>query len=110
MLTDDEELISLFRAESEERLEQLDAGLLRLETNPGDVWTLDELFREAHNLKGAARMLGAEAVSTVAHRFEDLLGDARRGHTRLTPETIDRLSYGLDAMRKLVREVLTGEP
>ena len=41
---------------------------------------LEELFRSAHSLKGAARMLGVEGVETLAHHFEDELGAARRGH------------------------------
>ena len=35
---------------------------------------LEEVYREAHSLKGAARMIGVRDVETVAHRFEDLLG------------------------------------
>lgn len=109
-MIDDKELRELFKAESEEHLQHLDAGLLRLETHPDDQATLAEVFREAHSLKGAARMLGVSDVETLAHRFEDMLGAARRGETVLAPETLDRLYGGLDAMRKLVHEAVTGEP
>jgi two-component system chemotaxis sensor kinase CheA len=110
MMDFDEELISLFKVESEERLQNLDQGLLRLEANAADPSVLEEVFREAHNLKGAARMLGAADLGTVAHRFEDILGNARRGVAPLSPEGIDRLCQSLDAMRKLVHSVVTGEP
>jgi two-component system chemotaxis sensor kinase CheA len=107
---DDEELVGIFKAESEERLQALEQGLLRLEEDPRDSPTVDGLFREAHNLKGAARMLGAMEVGNVAHCFEDVLGEARAGRWIFTPERIDGLYVGLDAMRKLVREALEGVP
>ncbi|MFN3653121.1 MAG: Hpt domain-containing protein [Armatimonadota bacterium] len=106
----DAELASLFRAESDERIQNLDAGLLRLEESPADTAALDAVFREAHNLKGAARMVGATAVSEVAHRFEDILGALRRGGDAPAPERMDRLYQALDGMRLLAREVLTGGP
>jgi two-component system chemotaxis sensor kinase CheA len=108
-MIEDEELCALFKAESEEHLQSLDDGLLRLEANPTDSDTLEEVFRSAHSLKGAARMLGVSGVETVAHRFEDELGAARRGQTVLGPEMVDRLYRGVDAIRKLVREAVTGE-
>ena len=57
-MIEDRELRSLFKIESEERLQHLDDGLLRLEKTPTDPSLLEDLFREAHSLKGAARMLG----------------------------------------------------
>jgi len=107
---EDDELVALFKIESEERLQNLDQGLLRLEANPRDTAILDALFREAHNLKGAARMVGAVDVGTVAHRFEDILGEARRGATTLSAELIDGLCSGLDGMRHLVTQVIEGKP
>jgi two-component system chemotaxis sensor kinase CheA len=106
----DEELRALFRAESEEHLQLLDQGLLRLEKEPDHKGTLEEVFREAHSLKGAARMLGLSNIEMVAHRLEDVLRAASRGDLPLVPEHVDRLCVGVDAARKLVTEALTGEP
>src|SRR5262249_37596358 len=107
-MIEDEELRTLFRAESEEHLQLLETGLLRLEAAPEDSSTLEEVFRAAHSIKGAARMLGIQAVEVVAHQFEEVLGAARRGQAALTPETVDRLSQALDAIRSLVDEAVTG--
>src|SRR5712691_9682357 len=103
-MIDDTELRDLFKAESAEHLQQLEAGLLHLETHPNDRASLEEVFREAHSLKGAARMLGVSDVETIAHRFEDILGAAKRGESVLAPETIDRLYRGLDAMHQFVHD------
>jgi chemotaxis protein histidine kinase CheA len=80
---DDPELVATFRAEVDERLASLCEGLLRLETHPSPRQLVASLFRDAHTVKGSARMLGLDAVVDVAHRAEDLLGALRGG--RLTP-------------------------
>jgi two-component system, chemotaxis family, sensor kinase CheA len=110
MIIEDEELRTLFKAESDEHLRSLEAGLLRLEVTPGDSSILDELFREAHSLKGAAGMLGVSDVEKVAHRFEDALGAARNTQSQLSSDAIGRLCRVLDSIGALVAEVVTGKP
>ncbi|BCM92579.1 gliding motility regulatory protein [Abditibacteriota bacterium] len=105
----DIEMRALFSAESEEHLQHLDEGLLRLETAPGDHATLEEVFRHAHSLKGAARMLGLSDVEALAHGFEDALGAAAKGRKSLSSERVELLLGGLDAMRALVRQATTGQ-
>lgn len=109
-MIEDAELRELFQSESEEHLQSLDDGLLRLESNPQDSATLEEVFRAAHSLKGTARMLGVTGVETVAHHLEDELGNAKRGRSVLSTAVIDRLCASLDAIRKLVGEAVTGVP
>jgi len=109
-MIDDPELRSLFKAESEEHLQTLETGLLHLEAEPHDSAALEELFRSAHNLKGAAGMLGVESVETLAHHFEDQLGATRQGKLVMSSVLADRLYRGLDAMRRLAREASGGEP
>ena len=55
---DDPELLATFRAEVEERVASLQAGLLALETHPSPRQVVAGLFRDAHTVKGSARMLG----------------------------------------------------
>lgn len=108
-MIDDPELRALFKAETEEHLQALETGLLHLEAEPHDSAMLEELFRSAHSLKGAAGMLGVESVETLAHHFEDQLGATRRGHLVMSSALADRLYRGLDAMRRLAREASGGE-
>jgi len=105
----DDELRSLFKAESEEHLQQLEQGLLHLEKQPDDKAVLESVFRAAHSLKGAARMLGLSNIEMLAHGLEDVLRAASRGELPLVPAHIDRLCVGIDALRKMVNEALTGE-
>ena len=60
MIIEDEELRELFQQESDEHLQVLEQGLLRLENDPTDQETLDQAFRATHSLKGAAKMVARE--------------------------------------------------
>lgn len=108
-MIEDKELSDLFKVESEEHVSQIEDGLLVIEKDPGDLETMHTIFREAHSLKGAARMLGVNDVETIAHIMEEMLGKASRGEARVTPEQIDRIYMALDSVKKLVDEAVTGE-
>ncbi len=110
MTIEDEELRGTFQAASEEHLQKLEAGLLHLEQNPQDLSGLEDLMREAHSLKGDARMLGVKDVATLAHQWEHLLGTIYRQEAEVSSEICDRLYQGLDAIAALVQEAVTGEP
>ena len=108
-MIEDDELRSMFKVESAEHIQRLEEGFLRLETEPDNADALEDAFREAHSLKGAARMLGLTGIEKLSHRLEDILGAAKKGSVPLSSEIIDRLCKGLDAIRKLVKESVTGE-
>ncbi len=108
-MIEDSELREVFKTANEEHLQKLDAGFLYLEENPDDLEKLEELLREAHSLKGDAGMLGVKDVSKLSHQLEHLLGEIKLGEQAMSPEINDRLSIELDAIRKLVEEVVTGE-
>ena len=108
-MIEDEELRDVFKIASEEHLHKIDEGLLYLEQHPGDSAKLEELLRETHSLKGDAGMLGVKNVASLAHQIEHILGGVKRGETQLNSDISDRLSQGLDAIRKLVDEAVTGE-
>ena len=109
MIIEDEELRNVFKIASEEHLQKLDDGLLYLEEHPGDSAKLEELLRETHSLKGDAGMLGVKRVASLAHQMEHILGGVKRGEAQLNSDISDRLFLGLDAIRKLVEEAVTGE-
>ncbi|MBD1815447.1 hybrid sensor histidine kinase/response regulator [Microcoleus vaginatus DQ-U2] len=108
-MIEDEELRDVFKIASEEHLQILDDGLLYLEQHPGDSAKLEQLLRETHSIKGDAGMLGVKNVASLAHQMEHLLQAIQRGETQLNSDISDRLSQGLDAMRKLVNEAVTGK-
>lgn len=108
-MIEDDEMRGLFQAETREHLQALEQGLLHLQADPTDEAVLDETFRAAHGLKGAARMLQVGKVEIIAHRFEDVLRKVKNGQIVLLPETADRLYQALDAIREFCQEAITGE-
>ena len=95
---DDPELLATFRAEVEERIASLSAGLLQLETHPSPRQVVVGMFRDAHTVKGSARMLGLSGVLQVAHRCEDLLGAIRDERLMVRRDIIDLLLAACDGI------------
>ncbi len=99
-----EEILKIFREESEEQIQKLNNNLLKLESNPKDHSVISELFREAHSLKGAARMIGLDDIQSIAHKLEDVLGLAKEGQLLVTSEIIDILCRTVDAIGSIINE------
>src|SRR3954470_22405346 len=95
---DDPELLATFRAEVEERIASLSAGLLQLETHPAPRQVVASMFRDAHTVKGSARMLGMTGVLQVAHRCEDVLGAVRDGRMQVDRALVDLLLSACDGI------------
>lgn len=110
MIIEDVELRDIYKTASEEHLQNLEDGLLHLEKHPHDQAVLEDVLREAHTLKGDSRMLGVNDVESLIHHLEDILATCKRGENSLTPQLCDRLYQGVDAIRKLVQEAVTGQP
>jgi two-component system chemotaxis sensor kinase CheA len=110
MIIEDEELRQLYKVSSEEHLQNLEAGILHLEQHPEDGEKLQEVLREAHTLKGDSRMLGVKDVESLSHQIEQVVGKLKEDRTALEGGMGDRLYYGLDAIRQMVHEAVTGEP
>ncbi len=103
-----QEILTIFKSESEEHLQKLNDGILALEQDPSKRDLIEEIFREAHSLKGAARMIGFEEIEKVAHRMEDIFNDARKGKISLVSPVTDYLLEGLDLINKVVNVRLRG--
>jgi two-component system chemotaxis sensor kinase CheA len=92
---------TLFIAEAEEHIANLESGLLRLEQG-GDGAVIAELFRSAHTLKGSAGAAGLTGMSQLAHAMENLLDQVRNGTRAVTAELVDALLMGVDLLRAMV--------
>jgi len=107
---EDKELRDLFRIESAEHLQNIDAGLLKLEKNPADKQLLEDVFRDSHSLKGSARMLGLLNIQNLAHEIEDTLGKARENPETLDVSSIAQQLKKLDLIRGMVAEAVGDAP
>jgi len=101
-----QEILKIFREESEEYLQKLNQNLLKLEASPKDNGIISSLFREAHSLKGAARMIGLNDIQLIAHKIEDIFGLAREKTLNITPEIIDVLCKSVDCINSVIDECI----
>ena len=100
-----------FFQEAAELLEELEAGLLRLERAEADPETINAVFRAAHSIKGGAGMLDMAAVVGMAHCMESLLEAMRNGDAPVDSPGLSLLLRATDALGELVRwERQGGEP
>jgi two-component system, chemotaxis family, sensor kinase CheA len=104
-LPEDFGLLREFHGESVELLQGIEQGVLVLEDNPADAATIDSIFRAFHTFKGGAGFLHLDVVRDLAHDLESLLDAVRRSELRITPEIIDLILAGADALTHFTREI-----
>lgn len=104
-LPEDFGLLREFHGESMELLQGIEQGVLVLEDNPADAATIDSIFRAFHTFKGGAGFLHLDAMRDLAHDLESLLDAVRRSELRITPEIIDLILAGADALTHFTREI-----
>ena len=94
-------MMDLFRAEVETHSAALNDGLLGLESNPQAKEKFQALMRAAHSIKGAARIVGIEAVVKIAHVMEDAFVAAQEARASLGSADIDVLLRALDTIGRI---------
>lgn len=97
-------LRALFAEELDEGVQKLADGLLTMEKQAGSVppaELVQELFRVAHSLKGAAHAAGVPAVVSVCSRMEDALGGVRDSAAAPDSATVSALLARADELAGL---------
>src|SRR5690349_18670632 len=79
-----------FRVEARELVDQISAGVLDLDQQPGPD-LVARLLRFAHTLKGAARVVRQQEIADRAHAFEEVLVPHRSGGDPLPVEQMREL-------------------
>lgn len=107
MFNDDmKEIIDSFIVETTEIFEKLDNDLLQLEKNPSDKDLVNRIFRAVHTVKGTAGFLSLDQMSTLAHKFEDVLNKLRREELKFQPAMMDAMFEAFDLMKTLLKQVV----
>lgn len=104
----DPALVQDFLTESNELIEQLDADLVRLESETQSADLLDRIFRALHTIKGAASFLTLPELTTFAHAAEDALNRLRKGDIKVNAGIIDALLRSVDILRGQLSELADG--
>jgi two-component system, chemotaxis family, sensor kinase CheA len=95
---DTSEYMPMFLAETREHLEQLNLTIVKLEEDPTDRATVEEIFRIAHSLKGMSATMGFSNIAELTHHMEDVFELLRQRSSGLPSEAIDTVFACLDAL------------
>lgn len=80
-----------FLSDARDRIDSISNAVLRLEeaVKNGDEEakraSIDQIFRDAHTLKGTAATMGFMKLSEAAHKMENLFDAIRNGLVEATP-------------------------
>jgi len=116
MTTQDDELLgklrSTFQVEAEEHLHAISSGLLELE-NVTDRQRRTEIvlsiFREAHSLKGAARVVNLREIEAICQSLESVFSTWRQDPHGASADTLDTLHAALDLIASKLPTPSVGE-
>lgn len=95
--------LSLFESECSELLDKLEGQLLACENHALTQSDLDEMFREAHTIKGNAAVAQAGEVEWFAHVIESVFSRVRDGNLKVDSPLVEVLLPCIDHLRFLVK-------
>ncbi|MEF8864548.1 MAG: chemotaxis protein CheA [Salinibacter sp.] len=104
-----QEIVESFVVEATEIYDGLEGDLLQLEKTPEDEELVDSVFRDVHTVKGTAGFLDLEQLSTLAHRFEEVLDAMRDQEVDFEPAMTDVMLCAFDHMKVLTQQVIDRE-
>ncbi|WP_395820533.1 response regulator [Archangium minus] len=99
-----------FRIEARELIEQLTQGLFSLADGEGGAQAVPELFRYAHTLKGAARVVGQVRMAEMAHAVEDALSPYRNTGASLPVDSVHEFLRLVGQMAEALDELEAPAP
>ena len=97
-----DEILNIYKAESEEIIQELNDGFLELEKNPENKEPLKKLFQLVHSLKGASRMLGFNSVQDISHKLEDILSYWKKEGTIIEKNSFQVIYEVCDLINELI--------
>jgi len=105
----DNQYMDMFLDESHEHLQSLNEGLLSLEENMEEIGVVNDIFRNAHTLKGMSATMGFAKIAELTHEMEDVLDLVRKEQLKLNEDIMDTLFKCLDSLEQMVDSVGNGE-
>lgn len=84
-----DDMLKEFVVEALDLAVNVEEHLLSLQRNPGDMNTLNAVFRSFHTIKGGAGFMNLTAMVSACHLTENLFDALRTGKSPVTPFAID---------------------
>ncbi|MFJ9463882.1 chemotaxis protein CheA [Viridibacillus arvi] len=105
---DTNQYLEVFIDESKEHLQSCSESLLELEKNPNDLAIVNDIFRNAHTLKGMSATMGFEDLADLTHKMENVLDAIRNEKIKVTPEILDVVFESVDHLEEMVNDIASG--
>ena len=106
------QLLETFEIELDELSQGITEGLLELEKKHDKherQQILQDMFRAAHNIKGAAKGVGIEAIVDLSHRLESIFSAFKKDDLAPDHGVITLCLETLDLMQESMRAFVKGE-
>ncbi len=104
-MSDNNEYLEMFFAESEEYIMVLNDNILKLENDPDNLDLVNSMFRAAHSLKGMAATMRFNRLAELTHKMENMMDQIRNQKMQVNTEIIDLLFAGIDYVEEIVKHI-----
>ena len=94
-----------FRIEAEENIKKMTSNLIELEKNPSEshkMKLIENVFREAHSLKGASRAVNITDIESVCQSLESVFSALKNKMIELAQEIFDVLHQAVDILNDIL--------
>jgi two-component system chemotaxis sensor kinase CheA len=98
-------LQTIFKVEAEEHVRAISAGIVDLakKLQPEALkQVIENIFREAHTLKGAARVVNLKAIESVCQSLESVFSALKHQEIALSPQLCGLFHKAADTLARLV--------
>ncbi|HEY8499106.1 MAG TPA: chemotaxis protein CheA, partial [Clostridia bacterium] len=103
------EFISSFVEEATGHINNLETGLLNVDTGNPDMEAINDLFRAVHSIKGTAGFFNLNNIVNVSHCMENVFDECRNGNRKLTDNDVDSLLTAIDCLKEMTADVMNSE-
>ena len=90
---------TIFFEEAQEHLANVEAILLRMDTDAPHPDDLNAIFRAVHSIKGSAAMLGCAEIAALTHLQENLLDLLRKNERPIDTDDVNAMLKAGDVLR-----------
>jgi two-component system chemotaxis sensor kinase CheA len=91
------QVVQIFAEEVKEQAQRIGAALMAMERDAQAIpLQIEELYRQAHSLKGSSSSLAVTELEQLAHWLEEALTPVRRAGAALRPELVDAALRAMD--------------
>ena len=93
-------LLEIFRVEAQEHLSAISSGLMELEKADAGTTAsvIENIYREAHSLKGAARAVNMIDLESLCQRMESVFSEMKRTGSTGSPQLLDALHSAVNEL------------